>query len=182
MPFIEKVDRIAQGRYPVTAFVRKYQHKLKYFGDLRNQVVHGFRLEQHHYLLASDYAVKQIKNIYEHLTKPPTVHDCCLKDIPVVLLDMPLREVIVLLTELDLSALPIRDATGLYHDTIFLKEIVAASLLPDFLIHPVQQFLTDSSCQALFMPSDASVYEIESLFSTTREEGKQNEVVWITAT
>jgi hypothetical protein len=84
MPFIEKVDRIAQGRYPVTAFVRKYQHKLKYFGDLRNQVVHGFRLEQHHYLLASDYAVIQIKTIYEHLTKPPTVHAFCLENIPLV--------------------------------------------------------------------------------------------------
>lgn len=180
MPFIEKVDRIAQGRYPVTAFVRKYQHKLKYFGDLRNQVVHGFRLEQHHYLLASDYAVNQIKTIYEHLTKPPIVRDCCLKDIPVVRLDTPLREVIILLTQHDFSALPVRDSTGIYHATVFLKHIVAASLQPDFLAQPVHKFLTDSSSQALFMPSDASVYEIELLFSTIREEGKQYEVVWIT--
>lgn len=110
MPFIEKIEKISQGKYPVTAFVRKYQHKLKYFGDLRNQVVHGFRLEQHHYLLASDYAVDQIKIVYEHLTQPPTVHDVFRLLIPHILLETSLREAIQLLMETNLPALPVRDS------------------------------------------------------------------------
>jgi hypothetical protein len=91
--------------------VRKQQHKLKYFGDLRNQVVHGFRLEQHHYLLASDYAVMQIKTIYEHLTKPPTIHTWCTQKIPYARTDTTMQEVITLITQADLPALPIQDTT-----------------------------------------------------------------------
>jgi CBS domain-containing protein len=66
-------------------------------------------LEQHHYLLASDYAVEQIKTIYEHLTKPPTVQAWCTKKIPVIRLDTKLNEVIDLLVDSQLPALPVRD-------------------------------------------------------------------------
>lgn len=180
IPFIEKVERISQGRYPVTSFVKKYQHKLKYFGDLRNQVVHGFRLEQHHYLLASDYAVEQIKTIHEHLTKPPTILTCCEREIPLVSMDTSMLEVITLLKKTDLPALPLRDADGVYQETIFLKQIIGAALHADFLTQPVATYLTETSCQALFMPSDASVYEIEWLFSTVRENGKDDELIRIT--
>ncbi len=145
----------------MSSFVKKQQHKLKYFGDLRNQVVHGFRLEQHHYLLASDYAVMQIKTTFEHLTKPPTVHTWCKQQIPFAHIDTPMHEVITLITQANLPALPIQDATGAYHDTLFLKQVVSAALQPDFLSHPVEKYLAASSSRALFMSSDASVYEIE---------------------
>jgi hypothetical protein len=182
MPFIEKVDKVSQGRYPVSSFVRKYQHKLKYFGDLRNQVVHGFRLEQHHYLLASDYAVEQIKTIHEHLTKPPTIQNSCLRDIPSITVASSLQEAISLLTEADLPALPVKNAEGIYVDTLFLKQIVTAALQPSFLEQSVASCLTSSSSQALFMPADASIYEIEGLFSMTRADDKHNELVRVTTT
>lgn len=70
-------------------------------------------------------------------------------------------EVITLLTKTGLPALPLRDADGVYQDTIFLNQIVSAALHSDFLTHTVATHLTETSCQALFMPSDASVYEIE---------------------
>lgn len=180
MPFIEKVDRISQWMYPVSAFVRKYQHKLKYFWDLRNQVVHWFRLEQHHYLLASDYAVNQIKIIYERLTKPPTVQPWAIKQIPLIYLDSPMKELIALLTQHDLPALPVRNRENIYQETIFLKQVVGATLQKDFLDQVVATYLVPTSSQALFMASDASVYEIEWLFSTVREDKKHIEVVRIT--
>ena len=73
IPYTEKIEKVARGIYPVSAFVKKFQQKLKYFGDLRNQIVHGFRLDQHHYLLVSEYALDQIKKTYTHLTTPPIV-------------------------------------------------------------------------------------------------------------
>jgi hypothetical protein len=73
-----------------------------------------------------------------------------------------MHEVIALITQADLPALPIQDATGAYHDTLFLKQVVSAALQPDFLSHPVEKYLAaSSSSRALFMSSDASVYEIE---------------------
>lgn len=182
MPFTEKVDRISQGRYPVTAFVRKYQHKLKYFGDLRNQVVHGFRLEQHHYLLASDYAIEQIKKIYEHLTKPPTIERWCAQDIPSVHPTTTMREVLQLLETHDLPGLPIIDEKAVYQTTLFLRDVVLATAHEGFLETPISDWARSRSKQAIFMPSDASVYEIEWLFSVARDEEKHNELVWVTET
>jgi len=52
----------------------------------------------------------------------------------------------------------------------------------DFLAQPVEKYLTSWNGHALFMPSDASVYEVVWIFSLVREEEKHNEVVRITPT
>lgn len=61
-----------------------------------------------------------------------------------------------------------------------MRQIVSASLQPDFLSQPVRSYLGATSCLALFMSQDASVYEIESLFSTKRDDDQYVEVVRIT--
>jgi hypothetical protein len=93
-----------------------------------------------------------------------------------------MQEVITLITQADLPALPIQDTTWAYHDTIFLKQIVSAALQQDFLSDPVEKYLKVCTTRALFMSSDASVYEIEWLFSTLVEDEEYNELIWITAT
>jgi hypothetical protein len=40
MPFNEKVKIIGQDILNISAFVKKYEQKLKYFGELRNEIAH----------------------------------------------------------------------------------------------------------------------------------------------
>lgn len=96
--------------------------------------------------------------------------------------DTFLQDAIQLIITSHLPALPVRDASGKYLDTLFLSQIVTATLDTDFLNKPVQECLTSGTQQALFLPSDASVYEVVGLFSLVREEQKHNEVVWVTET
>ena len=73
LPFAEKVTMLTNEKYSIHQFVRLYQNKLRYFGDLRNQLVHGFRLENQHYVLASNHAVQEIQKIYQEMKKPTNV-------------------------------------------------------------------------------------------------------------
>ncbi len=45
MPYNEKVKLIAMDTTPVSMFVKKYEIKLKFFGELRNHITHGFKID-----------------------------------------------------------------------------------------------------------------------------------------
>ena len=72
LPFFEKIRTIGDGQYHISHFVRKYEAKFRYFSDLRNQIAHGFRLENKHYVIASDHAVQEITKFNAELQKPKT--------------------------------------------------------------------------------------------------------------
>lgn len=95
MPYHEKVSIIADGKYKMSNFVKVYQNKLRYFGDLRNQLVHGFRLDNKHYVLASDHAVHEIQTMYEELRQPTSVQQSFGKKVYTCVLEDTLRKVIL---------------------------------------------------------------------------------------
>lgn len=74
IPFHEKIHAISAGDYPIRRCVQKHQQKLRYFGDLRNQIVHGFHQDHHHYVLVSEYACQQIKVLVDELHTPKSPH------------------------------------------------------------------------------------------------------------
>jgi uncharacterized protein Usg len=73
IPFNEKLQMFLEDSYDISPIVKRYQQKLRYFGDLRNQIVHGFRLDHQHYVEVSDFAVEQIRSVYDHLLQPKSV-------------------------------------------------------------------------------------------------------------
>jgi hypothetical protein len=109
MPFSEKIDHIAHGKYSVTPFVNHHVAKLKYFADMRNQIVHGFRLDHEHYLLASDHAVGAIKTITEHLVTPPVVGSVCSCVVPVITVERSVHDVLTLMQKYHATLLPVYD-------------------------------------------------------------------------
>ena len=85
VPYHERVTIIASGQTPITRFVKSFEDKLRYFGDLRNQLVHGFRLENKHYLVVSDHALDQIQTIHDNLTKPQTLADLSIDRVDIII-------------------------------------------------------------------------------------------------
>lgn len=109
IPYTEKIAIIAEGTYAQTPFVREHQNKLRYFGDLRNQLVHGFSLDKNHYVVASDYAVEQIKRAYEALTKPKTVKEVFSHDVYICHTTDSLKSVIKIMKEERNTHVPVYD-------------------------------------------------------------------------
>lgn len=186
IPYSDKVQRIADGGYPQSKFVRLYQNKLRYFGDLRNQLVHGFSLENKHYVVASDYAVEQVKWVFKELTSPQTVSDLFTGEVYCVVLHDSLKEVIeVMRNELN-THVPVYDSEWAFvemlsestiaywvadagHESIDLSALTVADIP-----------LENTNDTFVFVEQSRSVYEIETLFAQSFAEKKRLGAVFIT--
>lgn len=73
MPYNEKVKLIAMDTTPVSMFVKKYEIKLKFFGELRNHITHGFKIDWVHYATPSYHWVEELRKIKEAIVKPVTI-------------------------------------------------------------------------------------------------------------
>jgi len=107
------VTIIATGKTSITRFVKSFEAKLRYFGDLRNQLVHGFRLENKHYLVVSDHALHEIQTIHDHLTAPKTIADYTKKEYIIANNTDTIQAVMELMTEHSLSYIPVYDVERL---------------------------------------------------------------------
>lgn len=162
MPFSEKIDQIVQWHYSVSSFVKQHYHKLKYFSEMRNQIVHGFRLDHEHYLLASDVAVLSIKNLTEHLVSPPTIASLITHTVPQLLLQSTVQEAIELLLDQHTRFVPLFDDAS-YITTLSLEYLVWLFLQWLWSVS-LQKKLPKESVSVSFLPPTTSVYTIESLF------------------
>lgn len=185
MPFAEKVDHIAKGNYAVSYFVRTHQTKLKYFGDLRNQVVHGFGLDQHHYLLASDYAIQQIKHLQEALEKPPTVEHVFTRNIVPCFVHTVLREAINQMKTARIHYLPIYGRDNQFKGFLSERMIVwsgEGGEHTDLSTETVARAMREDTREGyLFLSLTTSVYEIAWVFAQQREKEKELAVVFLTS-
>lgn len=114
VPYHERVTMITRGKYAVSHFVSRFEAKLRYFGDLRNQLVHGFRLDNKHFLIVSDHALEQITSIHDELTKPKTLQDIFDQKIVSAKQSDSLESVMERMSEEKLKYLPV------YDDSIFV--------------------------------------------------------------
>ena len=73
MPYNEKVKLIAMDTTPVSMFVKKYEIKLKFFGELRNHITHGFKIDWIHYATPSYHGVEELRKIKEAIVQPVTI-------------------------------------------------------------------------------------------------------------
>lgn len=184
MSYTDKLEKIAQGRYPVSPFVKKFQQKFKYFGDLRNQVVHGFRLDNHHYLLASDYAVDQVKKSYELLTNPPLVWQQLLHTWFVIHETDLVLDVVQRMLQENISCLPVYDTSWNYRDFVSLRRLLSlcSTIQNESLATIGQCFDTTADEMIMFMEANASIYVLEWLFTKSIDPEKSLIAVFLTQT
>jgi len=165
----------------LSPFVRLYQNKLRYFGELRNQLVHGFRLDHQHYLLVSNHALKEIQLLYKEMKKPTYASEVFGREVYTCKLDDPLVGVIRSMKE-DLNThVPVYDEKGnfvhmLSESTIAYR--VAEQIGDDGEIHLAHITVGDvplenSNDLFTFVDEKTSIYEIENLFTQKREAKKR---------
>ena len=73
MPFNEKIKYIAQDTLPISLFVKKYETKLKYHGEVRNLVAHGRKIDGKHYAAPSYHALEELRKLKEAIIQPVIV-------------------------------------------------------------------------------------------------------------
>lgn len=178
VPYHERITMITRGKTAITHFVRMFEDKLRYFWDLRNQIVHGYRLDQHHYLYVSDYALEQIQTLHDELIKPKTALQLFSTPVAKLSLDNTVSESVQRLHELDRRYAPVFD-----HDTYkwTFSEHTLFTLLSEKWVRIMESRLWDiwlhqSGDKARFLDSSTSIYELEQYF----EWESKSHVVYLT--
>jgi predicted transcriptional regulator len=109
MPFNEKVKHIAQDTWTISAFVRKYEQKLKYFGELRNHIAHGFKLDGKHYATPSYHGVEELRKVKEAIVKPVTISSVYEKKVYTCVATDSLKDVMIAMKNFGYTHVPVYD-------------------------------------------------------------------------
>lgn len=189
MSYNEKIDLVIQKKLQWSQVVDQYQSKFLYFGELRNQLVHGFSLDQKHFIVVSDHAVLQIKSLYDGLITPKTVWKVFVWEVYCCEVTDSLGEVITIMKEKLNTHVPV------YSDWEFiemLSESTIAYWLADQIIWwevlDVQNLvvwdvsLENSNDTFIFVAWSESIYEVKEYFTQEFANKKRLGAVFITAT
>jgi hypothetical protein len=170
VPFNEKLQMFLDESFDISPIVKRYQQKLRYFGDLRNQIVHGFRLDHQHYVEVSDFAVEQIQSVYDHLLQPKSVVELFGKDgVITCQLNNNLQEVLTTMYEGELSHIPVYDEKMQFVDVLDESTVVhwisqhgGLIDMKAITLHDVD--LSHSYDDFCFISPTMSVYQLRELF------------------
>lgn len=176
VPYHERVTMVATGKISISRFVQKVEDKLRYFWDLRNQLVHGFRLDNKHYLVVSDHALEQISALHDELTKPRLATELAHK--PLIAQTIDSLEILVQqLTENKISYLPVSHEDR-FTWVLWFQDVLARLNLDkkvDISELTVWDIDVSSYVEYRFVDKQTNIYQVQDLLSQ-----KDVEVVLIT--
>lgn len=190
IPFNEKVAAVIAGGFPASAYVKHCEDKLRYFGDLRNQLVHGFRLDHKHYLLVGDHAIDEISRVREELRNPASLVTVFWSEVISCRTSESLKDVLIRMKHSQRTHLPVYDDAGVFVNV--LSESTIAYRLADRMdadedIHVHNMAVKDlqlenSNDMYVFAAENMSIYEVDNLFGQDKSRVKRLGAVCVTAT
>ena len=71
LPYNDKIKQIIQGKYPISRFVKIFQNDLKYFGELRNHISHGLKIDEYMYAIPTQKAIDKLADFVDKIVEPP---------------------------------------------------------------------------------------------------------------
>jgi hypothetical protein len=81
LPYNDKIKQITQGKYPISRFVKIFQNDLKYFGELRNHISHGLKVDEYMYAIPTQRAIDKLADFVDKIIEPPLCVEFFSKDV-----------------------------------------------------------------------------------------------------
>lgn len=197
LPYNEKLKRVINGNYSVSWFIKLHQFQLKYFGEIRNQITHGIKLDGHTYVYPSHYAISQLARYADSIKKPPRCLDIFGKPVFTCKNTDKIDMIIRAMQENNYSHVPVYDENKQYIGTISESDILDW-LSKNITINSLKSVKAwdivkeDEKNYIMFVSKKVNVYEIDEIFTIKKqnnqklwailitENGKKNEhLLWI---
>ncbi len=189
MPFNEKLKQVSEADYHISSFVKEHLIKLKYFGELRNHIIHGQQMEGQYYSVPTYHAVDEIRKYREQMLQPVSCYDLFKKEVYTCKTTDLLQNVIIEMRNRNDSHVPAYDSTGLF------VGVLTESTLSHWLADESEKGsvalkttrigdldLNESNETYLFVAKNKNIYEIPVLFDQTMMSKKKVGVIYITET
>lgn len=200
LPYNEKIKRILHERTYISWFVRLHQYQLKYFGEIRNQITHGIKLNGHNYIIPTDYAMDQLERYAAAIKKPPRCSEIFGKKVFSVNGNDTLWEVIQEIKKNRYTHIPVYDDHHHFLGILLLNELLIWIFdhSNTFWVQEIDQFedtsdittwknkkvkdlqLFNDRKHILFVHKNKNIYEIDEIFTSRKMKNKELSIVLIT--
>lgn len=188
LPYNEKLKVLAEGRTPVSGFVRKYEQKLRFFGEIRNHLAHAFGLEGQVYTAPTDFAVQEVQKFFNALKKPITCFELFKRQVYTCKTSDLLADVFALMKKNLYTHVPVYSPKGQFVG--MLTESTVAYRITDLIAPKGKVTLDDVTIgdvplqngndEYLFIDTKMNVYQIEEVFSQHIQKRTRLGAVFIT--
>ena len=71
IPYNEKIKIIKESHLPVSHYIVQHEYLLKFFGEVRNHISHGIKIDGQSFTIPSEHAIKRISRCRDIIVTPP---------------------------------------------------------------------------------------------------------------
>jgi hypothetical protein len=114
LPYNDKIKQIIQGRYPISRFVKIFQNDLKYFGELRNHISHGLKVDEYIYAIPTQRAIDTLADFVDKIVKPPLCVEYFTKKVYTVHLQDSLAQLLTAMKKYQYTHIPVYSASDVF--------------------------------------------------------------------
>jgi hypothetical protein len=107
LPYNDKIKQIITGRYPISRFVKLFQNDLKYFGELRNNISHGLKMDEYLYAIPTQSAIDKLADFVDKIVEPPLCIEYFRKEVHSVQLSDAFSVVLKVMKEEHYKVVPV---------------------------------------------------------------------------
>jgi len=107
IPYNEKIKIIIGGKYSISRFVKIFQNDLKYFGELRNHISHGLKVDEYIYAIPTQRAIDKLAELVEKIVSPPLCIDFFRKEVHSVYYADSLKDLLYAMKQYGYTYVPV---------------------------------------------------------------------------
>lgn len=201
LPFNEKVKRIILWSYYSSWFVKLHQYQLRYFGELRNFITHGIKIENRSMVIPSEQAIKKMKQLKQWILRPPYCGDVFKKAIFSCNINDTLQDILPKIRNNYYTHVPVYDNSNKFM-WVLTSESILIRLADNFVDRCKKLCMDELKISNIplkfnadnysFVDKKTNIFEVDRMFSDRKlqrrrlgaifitENGKQNEqIIWM---
>ena len=188
MPYNDKLKQISEWKYAISWFVRLHLSELKYFGELRNHIAHGLKVDEYLYAIPTERAINKLSEFIEKIVEPPLCIDYFRKDVYCVHLQDNLSEVLKMIKEEWYTYIPVynenEEFLWVITESWILQRIATEMLDQNFIdlskVRVEHLHISTTIKDYLFVSSNINMYQADEIFTTRKRKWKWLGAMFIT--
>ncbi len=187
MPYNDKIKQIIQGHYPISWFVKMFQNELKYFGELRNNISHGLKVDEYIYAIPTQTAIDKLSDFADKIVSPPLCIEYFRKEVHSVQYTDSLKDLLIAIKEYGYTYIPV------YNGEKFLWVVTESGILQRLAEVMLEENYIDlskariehlpisnSNKDFVFASSNINIYQADEIFTSKKKKGRGLWALFIT--
>ena len=189
LPFNEKIKRVVQWKYYVSWFVKLHQYQLRYFGELRNFITHGIKIENRSMVIPSEHAIEKMRQLKKWILRPPFCIEVFAKKVFICNINDKLKDIIPQIKKNYFTHVPVYDNFDRFI-WVLTSESILYRLAENFDEKSKKICMNDlniwniptkfNSDNYMFVNKKTNIFEIDKIFSERKFQKKRLWAIFIT--